>query len=69
MTIRMYLHDGTKLRTVIFRKVYKGRSYAELVENFYSFKDFKWGIMEQLKGKERIKLHGFGEWRKDDEII
>lgn len=67
MTIRMYLHDGYKLRTEIFRKVYKGKSYAELVENFYSFVgEMKWGVMEQLKGRDRIKLHSFGEWRKDD---
>ena len=61
MTIRVKLNDGTKTREQIFRKVYKGRSFAQLVENFYSFKtEMKWGSFEQLKGKERIVLHEFG---------
>lgn len=62
MTVSVILHDGYKERRQLFRKVYKGKSYAQLVENFYSFKsDMKWGSMIQLKGKERIKLHSFGE--------
>jgi len=61
MTVSIVLHDGSKERTQLFRKVYKGKSYAQLVENFYSFKnDMKWGTMTQLKGKERITLHTFG---------
>lgn len=61
MTIRVRLDDGNKTREQIFRKVYKGRSFAQLVENFYSFKtEMKWGTFEQLKGKERIVLHEFG---------
>lgn len=61
MTIQTTLHDGNKERTTIFRKVYKGKSYAQLVENFYSFKsDQKWGKLIQLKGKEKITLHTFG---------
>lgn len=61
MTIQTILHDGSKERSQIFRKVYKGKSYAQLVENFYSFKaDQKWGRMIQLKGKEKITLHTFG---------
>lgn len=61
MTVRIKLDDGTKTREQIFRKIYKGKSYAQLVENFYSFKnEMKWGSFEQLKGKERIVLHEFG---------
>ncbi len=61
MTIRVRLDDGNKTREQIFRKVYKGKSFAQLVENFYSFKtEMKWGTFEQLKGKERIVLHEFG---------
>ena len=67
MTISIELHDGNKLRTQIFRKVYKGKSYAQLVENFYSFKnDMKFGKMIQLKGKQRILLHNFGQPDKGD---
>lgn len=69
MTIRVRLNDGFKTRTQIYRKVYKGRSYAQLIENFYSFKnDMKWGYMEQLKGKDRISLHTFGKPEYDDVI-
>lgn len=60
MTIQTVLDDGYKERTMIFRKVYKGKSYAQLVENFYSFRnDMRSGKMIQLKGKERILLHSF----------
>lgn len=61
MTIQTILDDGYKERVMIFRKVYKGKSYAQLVENFFSFKnDMKSGRMIQLKGSERILLHSFG---------
>lgn len=61
MTIRVHLHDGNKVRTQVYRSVHKGKSYAQLVENFYSFKnDMKWGIMVQLRGEDRIFLHTFG---------
>lgn len=61
MTIKMKLHNGDKLRTEIFRQVYKGKNYAELVESFYAFVgDMKWGELIQLKGRERIILHKFG---------
>lgn len=61
MTIRIRLNDGNKTREQIFRKVYIGNSYAQLVENFYSFKtEMKWGTFEQLKGKERTISHEFG---------
>ena len=61
MTIRVKLNDGTKTREQIFRKVYKGRSYAQMVENFYSFKnEMRWGTLERLSGKERTVLHSFG---------
>lgn len=69
MTIAVILNDGYKDRKQIFRKVYKGKSYAQLVENFYSFKnDQRWGIMILLKGKERTKLHSFGEVPDDTNI-
>lgn len=62
MTLKVELNDGSKTREQIYRKVYKGKSYAQLVENFHSFKnDMKWGKLIQLKGKERILLHSFGQ--------
>lgn len=67
MTVEIILHDGFKERTQIFRKVYKGKSYAQLVENFYSFtSDQKWGKMIQLKGFERIILHTFGKYLNEN---
>lgn len=60
MTVELLLSDGKQERRKIFRKVYKGKSYAQIVENFYSFKnDMQWGKLFQLKGKERILLHSF----------
>lgn len=62
MTIRVHLHDGHQVRTQTYRGVYKGKSYAQLVENFYSFKnDMKWGVMVQLNGDDRDILHTFGD--------
>lgn len=61
MTIEVHLYDGRQLRTLVYRKVYKGRNYAQHVESFYSLRDtYKWGVLEQLKGKQVIKLHEFG---------
>lgn len=66
MTIRISLFDGHKVREETFRKVYRGRSLARLVENFYSFQgDQIWGKMVQFKGKERIILHKFGNIPKE----
>ena len=61
MTIQSILDDGYKERQTILRKVYKGKSYAQVVENFYSFKNcMRSGKLYQLKGKEKILLHSFG---------
>lgn len=61
MTLQMILNDGNRERKVIFRKVYKGKSYAGLVENFYSFtNDQRYGKLYQLKGTDKILLHQFG---------
>lgn len=69
MTIRIHLNDGRITRTAIYRNVIKGRSYAQLVENFHSFKnDMRWGVLEQLKGKECLVLHTFGKLRNGETL-
>lgn len=61
MTIRMQFSDGTKQITRTYRKIYKNKNFAEMVEGFYAQRDgMEWGILTQLKGKERIVLHTFG---------
>lgn len=64
MTIRITLDDGNKQTTRTYREVYRHKNLAQYVENFYDNRDWcRWGKIEQLKGKERIVLHSFGEIR------
>lgn len=62
MTIQMRLHDGNKIKTYTYRKIYKGKKFAEICEGFYTQREGnKWGVLVQLKGKERITLRSFGQ--------
>lgn len=62
MTIRTKLNDGHKTLVFTYRNIFRPKNYSELVQSFYGAQDgFKWGIMEQLKGKDRIMCHEFGK--------
>lgn len=61
MTIQISYGTPTETKSHIYRKVYKGKNFAEYVESFYGLREtYQWGVMVQLKGKEIIRLHEFG---------
>lgn len=62
MTVQTRVHDGLSVKTRTWRKVYKTKGFAEVREGFYAQQEHsKWGVMIQLKGKERIVLNSFGD--------
>lgn len=62
MTVQTQIHNGREVQTRTYRKIYMGLSLAHLIEGFYAQESSnKWGKLTQLKGKERIVLHTFGE--------
>lgn len=69
MVVKYILNDGKKDRSDIFRNVIRGRSLAQIVENFYSFRnDMRYGILIELKGKERKILHTFGKFENGETV-
>lgn len=65
MVIQIQTHDGHDVKTRTFDKIYRGHSLAELTEGFFAGRNVnRWGVMVQLKGKERIVLHRYG--KQDD---
>lgn len=68
MTIQIQVHDGNQIKTFTYRKIYKGKNYAQLVESFYALQDgYKWGEFQQLKGNTKILWHFFGR-KHDNEL-
>jgi hypothetical protein len=60
MTILIELNDGNETEQHIYRKIAQ-HNYSAYVAGFYANRDnYKWGVMTQLKGKQRITLHAFG---------
>ncbi len=69
MTIQTKLFDGVSVKTRTYRKVIKGMHLAQYVEGFYMQRDFnKWGVLIQLKGKERILLRSFGKLESGETV-
>lgn len=61
MTIQTILDDGTGTRTTTYRNVFKSVNLAQYREGFEAQAEHcKWGVLYQLKGKERILLARFG---------
>lgn len=61
MTIQITVGTGKETRSFIYRKVYKGKNYADQVESFHRLREtYQWGVMVQLRGKQIIKLYEFG---------
>ena len=66
MTIQTIVFDGNKRITRTYRNVIRGVNLAEYREGFFAQESYmKWGVMVQLKGKERLVLGRFGT--QDDE--
>ena len=62
MTICTRINDGRLIHVEVYRGVVKGKNYSDYLVGFYAQQDTnKWGIMYQLKGKERIILAHFGK--------
>lgn len=60
MTIRITVYDGEK-HEWLYRNIYKGVNLAEAREGFYALRNiYRWGVMVQLKGKQRILMGDFG---------
>lgn len=61
MTVQIKTFDGEKVRLENYKGIYRGVNLAELREKFFAYEQTrKWGVMVQLKGKERIVLGRFG---------
>lgn len=61
MVIQTRIHDGIAVKTRTYRNVIDGVNLAQFREGFYAQKAYsRFGIMVQLKGKERITLAAFG---------
>ena len=62
MVIQIQTHDGHEVKTRTYDKVYRGEGLTKLAEGFWAGRDMhRWGVMVQLKGKERIVLHRYGK--------
>jgi hypothetical protein len=62
MTVQTKVDDGISIKTRTYRDIYKTKGLAELREGFYGQREHcRWGVMIQLKGKERILLGSFGD--------
>ena len=65
MVIQIQVHDGHEVKTRTYRNIFKGKNLAQFTEGFFAgHTQYRWGVMVQLKGKERILLHSYG--KKDD---
>lgn len=68
MTVQTVVFNGIRRETRTYRNIYKGVNLAELREGFFAQEEHcMWGVMTQLKGKERIVLARFGEAQEGDE--
>lgn len=69
MTIQTKMFDGARVNTRTYRKVIRGVNFAQYVEGFFAQRESnKWGVLIQLKGKERILLRSFGKLDSGDTV-
>lgn len=61
MVIETRIHNGLCIDTRICRNVVKNLNYSKFLREFLAHRHYcKWGVMTQLKGKQRIELAHFG---------
>lgn len=66
MTVQTTVHDGISKKTRTYREIFRGVNLAQIREGFFAQEEHcKWGVMVQLKGKQRLVLGRFGT--PDDE--
>lgn len=69
MTVQTLIHDGVSIKTRTWRKVYQTKGLAEVREGFYGQREHsRFGILVQLKGKERIILNTFGKLENGETV-
>lgn len=62
MTIQTKMFDGQRVNTRTYRGVVGNVNFAQFVESFFAQRESnKWGVLIQLKGKERILRRTFGK--------
>lgn len=62
MVIQTQIHDGLSVKTRTYRDVIRNVNLAQYREGFMAQQAYsKWGVMTQLKGKQRIVLARFGK--------
>lgn len=69
MTIQTKMFDGRRVNTRTYRNVIENVNFAQYVESFYAQRDSnKWGVLIQLKGKERILRRSFGKLESGETV-
>jgi len=69
MTIQTKLYDGRRVNTRTYRDVIEGVNFAQFVEGFYAQRESnQWGVLIQLKGKERILRRSFGKLENGETV-
>jgi len=54
-------YDG-EIRDNIYRKVYEHKNFTNYVDGFFAQREhYRWGVLIQIKGKERILRRSFGK--------
>ncbi len=62
MTVQTKMFDGSRVNTRTYRDIIENVNFAQLVEGFYAQRESnQWGVLIQLKGKERILRRSFGK--------
>jgi len=62
MTIQTKMFDGQRVNTRTYRNVIENVDLAQYIEGFYAQRESnQWGVLIQLKGKERILRRSFGK--------
>ena len=62
MTIQTIFYNGEKRVTNIYRKVYANKNLDRYIQGFFAQREqYKWGVLVQLKGKEKIMMRSFGK--------
>lgn len=60
-------YKADKTRT--YRDVKQNVNLAQYVEGFYAQREsYRWGVLVQLKGKDRIILRTFGKWPNGETV-
>lgn len=69
MVVLQLLNNGQEDRKYVYRNVIRQRGLAQIVESFYQHREgHRYGILIELKGKERKVLHTFGKFPNGETV-